>query len=127
MAQWVVLDGQHDERALLAFHTRQPLRDDLLVPSFCHDCHEEQVFVNHVPALRYVRKAALQRLIESGAHPGLASLDRESVLLEVERLSERQLQWTLGVLAPGVPRVRVTFADGSVEDSRPAKRAAIEV
>ncbi len=111
---FVALDGEHRELALLNVHTPSPLRDDTLVPSLCPANDGGAFFVNHVAALRYLRSKTVALLLRKELHARLERVAADDVLLELERLGERHLTTTLERLAPGLPRRRIDF-DGESE------------
>jgi hypothetical protein len=109
---FVVLGGAHDEQAVVSLHTRDMITDETLVPAISPWEREMSLFVNHTPALRYMRWRGLRLFLQSGIHPGLEKLEPWTVILEVERLGERHFDETLSRLAPGLERWRVTFEQG---------------
>lgn len=112
---FVVLGGEHDEEAMITFHSPQRIEPTTLVPTWCAADDGPQAFVRHLPALRYVRRLRIAHALASGIHPKLGALDETELLLEIERLGERHLELTLSRLQPGIPRYRVRFEGRDLE------------
>lgn len=101
-----VLRGAHREQAIVVFHSPQKTTGDTLLP-IVSGAEVPHFFSGNVPALRFVRRHAVESLLD--ADVALSAADGDALLLEVERLGERQLDLTVQRLAPDAPRYRATF------------------
>lgn len=102
----VVLHGAHDEQAVVVLHTPGPVDGDTLLP-VVDAGRAPRFFTENLPGLRFLRRAATELLLS--LDPELRRTAPGDLLLEVERLGERQLNLTVGRLAPHLPRFRATF------------------
>lgn len=111
---FVVLPGEHDEKAILVIDVPGEARGSTFVPSVrCGVLGESRSFVVHEPARRFLREEAMMLLVNSGAiHP---DVDLDAVRAELQVRSEVALEATVAALAPHLPRIRVIFDPSSHE------------
>ncbi len=108
-ADLTILEGEHEESAVISFETDQPLDAQTQVPAVCASHEGPFIFANHEAARRYKRGQDLELLAEM---PGLVPEDedaRAKLLEDLETLAEKQAGATVSHLAPDLPTYFVTF------------------
>lgn len=108
-ADLTILEGEHEESAIISFETEDALEPQTEVPSVCASSEGPYIFANHEAARRYKRERDLELLAEM---PGLVPDDeaaRQELLNDLETLAEKQAAATVSHLAPDLPTYSVTF------------------
>ncbi len=105
---WVVLSGEHHERAVVVVRLDGEIRPYTKVPAIAPSSELGQAFVAHPQVTAYLREQNAHLLFEQ-----LPTL-RQRVTVEqlsaaIRVLAERQLDATLSRLAAGLPRYEVHF------------------
>jgi len=104
--EWVILGGEHSERAVLSVVVEEPVKSWTRVPLISPQVAGQQVFINH-PQVSSHARAELASFL---AAEGLTRRARERKLLaEMERLAAAQGALTLARLARGLPVFEVRF------------------
>ena len=104
--EWVILGGDHSERAVLSVRVAEPIRSWTRVPLISPQVAGQQVFISHPQVSSYARAELASFL----AAEGLTRPSRERKLLaEMERLAAAQGALTLSRLAAGLPIFEVQF------------------
>lgn len=112
---FVVLDGAHDERAVVTFEAPDLLDPTTSLTPSCPERFAHQAFVYHAAAVRFTRRRAARWLVERvRGRPDTALT--EALVRATHALGDHQLAVTLAALAPGLPRL-IVDAGGAV---RPA-------
>lgn len=111
-AEYVVLDGDHREAAVVLVTTGGDGERDAAIPLIRPRIGDRQVFVAHPQAAALTRRWEVD---EVGAITGI-SPDPSALRAEIESLAERQMRATLEALAPGLPIYEVRFARARAED-----------
>ena len=106
--RFVLLEGHHTERALVTFHTTEPLSPSSAIPTPC-GTEERGVFVHHGSVLEYLRSQTLAALRRGrlGAwmpHAFTGQLDQQ-----VAQRSCQHLGTTARKLAPALNRYCIKF------------------
>lgn len=108
-ADLTILEGEHEESAIVSFETDQELSAQTVVPAVCSKPEGPFLFVNHEAARRYKRRQDLALLADM---PDLVpeGADAHQALLEdAEKLAEKQAAATISHLAPELPTYSVRF------------------
>lgn len=104
--EWVILGGDHSERAVLNVRVAEPIKSWTRIPLISPQVAGQQVFINHPQVSSYAR-AELAAFL---AAEGLTRPQRERKLfVEMERLAGVQAGLTLARLAGGLPVFEVSF------------------
>lgn len=105
---FVVLPGEHQERAVVVIDVDGPARASTFVPSLRSGVlGESRAFVVHEAAREFLLYESLDLLTGAGLLP--PSIDQAAILEELESRSAHFLEATLQALAPGLPRYEVMF------------------
>ena len=107
-AQFVVLEGVHDERAFVRIEVEGEPDAGLFVPAISGTHANARTFVEHAAARVFLRASFLDVLEHNGV---IADMPDDVVLRLCEDLAQQQLDATLGALAPDLPRFTVTFGE----------------
>jgi rhodanese-related sulfurtransferase len=111
---WVVLSGEHSERAVVVVRLEGALHPYTRVPALTPASAAGQAFVAHPDVAAYLREQNAHFLLEE--LPGLARTVGAPRLIEVmHSMAGRQLDATLQRLAQGLPRHELRFAVGGRE------------
>ncbi len=117
-AQYVVLEGVHEERAIVAIEVDGEIDEGLFVPAIANDGHAGRVFVNHAPAREYLRRSFLDVLL----HGGIVQTDDPAGVLELAaEVGMGQLETTANTLAPHLPVFVSRFGESRAPEIRRAK------
>lgn len=127
---FVVLDGSHEEEAVVQVTVPGPLTADSRIPILVPKRSGTQLFVQHPQVADFVRAEEVQVLLEQA--PWLVDLEvtKPLVLRHMKVLAARQLDETLRRLAGGLPIYEVRFdragghrtvERGAVPGAAPAK------
>lgn len=99
--EWVVLKGDHAERAVVNVYAAQAGDTPSELPLVCPNCHGEQVFVNH-PQAEQLRIERMYEFVER--HFGVFyPLERQVFIDTATKLLQRHTGATLAHLAKGLP------------------------
>lgn len=107
---YVVLEGRHDEGAVVQVYTGRPTRTFSRVPLITPTDGEQQMFIAHPAATRWVRQKMALYLCSD--LPELSAISPEGFAFEVNGLAHVQLGLTLGYLAEGLPVYTATLSEG---------------
>jgi hypothetical protein len=115
-AEYEVLHGRHNERAVLNTRIEGTLQPFTLIPLVSPSCSGCQMFVNHTLASRYLLMLLVDFLmLQADLIPEFTQDLRPALLAEVEALGAIHAKNSLGHLAPGLPIYDVLFTtDGQV-------------
>lgn len=103
---FVVLDGAHDERAVVIFEAPDLLDPTTSLTPSCPERFAHQAFVYHAAAVRFTRRRAARWLVERlRGRPDTALT--EALVAAMRDLGDHQLGVTLATLAPTLPRLLV--------------------
>lgn len=102
---YVVLDGDHQEGAVVNVVVDGEVNRDTPVPTITPRVQGQQMFVNHPQAASFLRGQSAHRV---NAFP-LVKVDPESFHTAMNELAQRQLGHTLAALASGLPLFEVRF------------------
>lgn len=114
-ADLTILEGEHEESAIVSFETDQELSADTQVPAVCSSPQGPYLFVNHEPARRYKRRQDLELLAEMTDLVPSGDPVRKRLLDHAEKLAEKQAAATISHLAPDLPTYSVTFSGREVD------------
>lgn len=104
---YVVLRGDHHERAIVEVHTERPVHGSSLVPLVTPHEGEAQVFVRHPEVEAFLRAENAEFFVDHASLVTRSPLDASQLSREMGRLSEHHLHETVERLARGLPVVRV--------------------
>lgn len=110
--EFVVLAGDHDEKAVLAVLLDTEIFPFTQIPLVSPMCHNSQMFVSHPQVASYYRWQLAEFICRQ---PDVVRLDPAAaprIRAASDALAENQTMATLGKLAPGLPIFEVTFHTG---------------
>jgi rhodanese-related sulfurtransferase len=111
-AEYEVLHGQHNERAVLNTRIERPLQPFSLIPLISPSCSGCQVFVSHAIASRYLLMLQLDFLLhQTDLIREFHNDVRSDLVAEAENLSDVHAKNSLGHLAKGLPIYDVLFTN----------------
>lgn len=113
-ARFVVLEGEHDERAIVSFRAARTLSTRSLVPTLCAD-GQRQYFVDHSEALAPLRRVIVERLLAGPLRRFSLGLDLDEVLAAIEGEAHEQLALTAAEIAPRLAHHSVEYGCGPCE------------
>lgn len=102
---YVVLDGDHREGAVVNVVIEDEVSRDTLVPTITPQVNGKQMFVNHPQAVSFLRSELARGLTR--IHP--IEIEPETLKDDIDALAQRQLGHTLMALAKGLPLFEVRF------------------
>lgn len=105
--RFVVLHGDHHERAVVEVIVPEPVRGWSEIPVIDPAVGDHQVFVHHPQVERWMRQLAATFVAERAAWLVGVSAEPDDVLRAEEALAAHHLDRTLRSLASGLPIVRV--------------------
>jgi hypothetical protein len=109
-AEYELLHGRHNERAVLNTRIEGPLQPFTLMPLVSPSCTGSQMFVNHTRASQYLLQLLADfLLLQTDLIPEFASDLQPALHEQVEALSAIQGKNSLGHLARGLPIYDVLF------------------
>ncbi|QDG50614.1 hypothetical protein FIV42_07675 [Persicimonas caeni] len=114
-ADLTILEGDHQESAIINFETPDELEADAEVPAVCSSPDGPHIFANHEAARRYKRMRDLEMLADM---PGVVPEDpetRKELLAEINTLAKKQAAATVSYLAPDLPNYAVTFKGSDID------------
>jgi rhodanese-related sulfurtransferase len=112
-AEYELLHGRHDERAVLNTRIEAKLQPFSAIPLVSPSCFGCQMFVNHPQASQYLLQLLVDSLLQTDLIPEFAARDfRPVLLIEVENLLAIHVKNSLDQLARGLPVYDVVFAPG---------------
>jgi hypothetical protein len=104
--RFVVLHGEHDERAVLDIEVAESGEDEE-IPLILPKGERRQAFVIQPQAVAKFRSGATEVLAEHRRAQGQAPLDAEALAERIDALGQQQLEATLDSLGVDVPTIRV--------------------
>ena len=115
-AEYQLLHGRHNERAVVNTRIEGTLQPFTLIPLVSPACTGSQMFVNHPKVSRYLLQLLVDfLLLQTDLIPEFTKDQRPALLDQVESLSAIHTQNSLGHLARGLPIYDILFAvDGQV-------------
>jgi len=102
---YIVLDGDHREGAVVNIVIEGEVSSDMLVPTITPQVNGQQMFINHPQAVSFLRSElarGIGRILP-------IEVEAETLKNGIDALAERQLGHTLMALAKGLPLFEVRF------------------
>lgn len=108
--QYVVLDGDHEEQALVTIDVEGASHPTASIPSLCASEELPPVFVQHRAARRFLLERSVEFVATLVEELAIVTPDWRAFRQEVATLAEAQLDRTASILMSGLPRYEVRFA-----------------
>jgi rhodanese-related sulfurtransferase len=104
---FVVLEGEHHEEAVLSFHSEHPLHAFSSVPALAPHLAGHDFFIHHPEVSAYMQRLHTEFMFEQLPELGRSGVTPVDFQRQLAEHSQAQLEQTLERLAPGLPRFTV--------------------